>query len=319
MQDPYVTTNKNFTGYDLVEDKLPENSTGEMTLDEIVVNYYYIKQAKVEIKYVDKATNKELLKKKVLTGHENDPYTSEPKEIEYYRLIEEPSNKEGKMSATVTKNEDGTFTVNNVTEVIYYYEKLNFNFKIDNTITKLVVNGEDRTITDGKLEKIEMTSKEIKNSEFEVTYKITVTNDSEIDGEAYVSEQIPEGLELVSAKGWDYVDGKIIIKTPILKPSETAEYEVVLKWRYNDSNVGTKLSRAEIYATRNDANFEETNKEDNISDASVIITISTGKVVRNVTGIVIILAILAIIIKNMKHKTIASRKPTNKNKGRRFK
>ena len=31
VQDPYVTTNKNFTGYDLVEDKLPENSTGEMT------------------------------------------------------------------------------------------------------------------------------------------------------------------------------------------------------------------------------------------------------------------------------------------------
>ena len=105
-----------------------------------------------------------------------------------------------------------------------------------------------------------------------------------------------------------------------MKPSETAEYEVVLKWRYNDSNVGTKLSRAEIYATRNDANFEETNKEDNISDASVIITISTGKVVRNVTGIVIILAILAIIIKNMKHKTIAPRKPNNnKNRGRRFK
>lgn len=320
VQDPYVTTNKNFTGYDLVEDKLPENSTGEMTLDEIVVNYYYIKQAKVEIKYVDKATNQELLKKEVLTGHENDPYTSESKEIEYYRLIEEPSNKEGKMSATVTKNEDGTFTVNNVTEVIYYYEKLNFNFKIDNTITKLVVNGEDRTITDGKLEKIEMTSKEIKNSEFEVTYKITVTNDSEIDGEAYVSEQIPEGLELASAKGWDYVDGKITIKTPILKPGETAEYEVVLKWRYNDSNVGTKLSRAEIYATRNDANFEETTKEDNISDANIIVTISTGKVVRNVTGIIIILAILAIIIKNMKHKTIAPRKPNNnKNRGRRFK
>ena len=322
VQDPYVTTSKNFTGYDLVESKLPTNATGEMTLDEIVVNYYYIKQAKVEIKYLDKDTNQELLKTEIIKGHETDPYTSEAKEIEYYRLVEEPTNKDGKMTATITKNEDGTFNVKNVTEVIYYYEKLNFNFKIDNVITKLVVNGEDKNVADGKLEKIEMTSKEIKNSEFEVTYKITVTNDSEIDGEAYVSEQIPEGLELVSAKGWDYADGRITTKTPILKPQETAEYEVVLRWKYNDNNVGTKLSRAEIYATRNDANFEETNKDDNISDANVVISISTGRVARNIAGIIIILAILAIVIKNMRHTTIAPRKNikyTNKNKGKRFK
>ncbi len=322
VQDPYITTNKNFTGYDLVESKLPTNATGEMTLDEIVVNYYYIKQAKVEIKYLDKDTNQELLKTEILKGHENDEYTSESKEIDYYRLVEEPANKEGKMSATITKNEDGTFTVNNVTEVIYYYEKLNFNFKIDNTITKLVINGNEQNITDGKLEKVEMSSKEIKDSEFEVTYKIIVTNDSEIDGEAYVLEQIPEGMELISAKGWEYTDGKITTKTPILKPGETVEYEVVLKWRYNDTNVGTKLSRAEIYATRNDANFEETNKDDNISDANVVVSISTGRVARNIVGIIIILAILAIIIKNMRNKTIVPRKNikyTNKNKGKRFK
>ena len=58
--DPYDIKSKEndegFEKYDLVEDELPENSTGEMTKEVIEVTYYYIYKTKVTAKYIDKAT-----------------------------------------------------------------------------------------------------------------------------------------------------------------------------------------------------------------------------------------------------------------------
>ena len=88
---------------------LPENAKGSMTEELITVKYYYVKEAKVIVEYVDKLTGKELHKEEI-TGYEGDPYKTEAKEFDGYDLIEEPKNKEGKM-------EDKDITVT------YYYAK----------------------------------------------------------------------------------------------------------------------------------------------------------------------------------------------------
>ena len=88
---------------------LPTNAIGEMEEDLITVKYYYEKEARVIVKYVDKETGEELYKEEI-KGYEGDPYETERKEFDGYDLIEEPKNKEGKM-------EEKDITV------IYYYAK----------------------------------------------------------------------------------------------------------------------------------------------------------------------------------------------------
>ena len=106
--DDYTTHEKDVEGYDFVAERYPNNATGKMTKKETVVNYYYIKKAKVTVKYIDKITGKELTDDVVIKGHEGDNYETEEKSFDGYTLEKVPENKEGKIGP-----EDKT--------VIYYY------------------------------------------------------------------------------------------------------------------------------------------------------------------------------------------------------
>ena len=131
--DSYNIPSKEFEGYDLVTEdeygnsRLPDNAKGEMTQDLIEVKYYYIKKAKVIVKYLeeddtpeDTTDNQVLAEEEIIEGHENDNYETEAKEIEGYDLVEIPENAIGTM--VITKNPDGTYHTE--IEVIYYYKKV---------------------------------------------------------------------------------------------------------------------------------------------------------------------------------------------------
>ena len=109
--DKYKTEEKEFTGYDLVEEKYPENSEGTMTREVIEVDYYYIKKANVRVEYIDKLTGEKLTEDVIISGHENDEYKTEQKEFEGYDFIEVVGNTEGVM---VPETE---------TVITYYYLK----------------------------------------------------------------------------------------------------------------------------------------------------------------------------------------------------
>ena len=101
--DAYDIPPRTFEGYDLVtEDEngnsmLPTNAKGEMTEEPIVVNYYYIKQTKVKVEYIDKQTG-EKLDEEEIKGHIGDSYETEEKEFDGYELVEKPSNRTGEMT-----------------------------------------------------------------------------------------------------------------------------------------------------------------------------------------------------------------------------
>ncbi len=117
----YNIPNKEFAGYDLIESKLPNNSTGTMGEELVTVNYYYIKKAVLEVNYIDRATGEPLADQIVdETKHEGDSYTTVEKTFEGYELIEEPENATGTMEVEV--DADGNI-VNNRTVVTYYYGK----------------------------------------------------------------------------------------------------------------------------------------------------------------------------------------------------
>ena len=214
-----------------------------MTVEPIIVNYYYIKEASVKIKYIDKTNNVEIIDNKIIYGHENDPYESQPE----------------------------------VTEVIYYYERLKFNFKIEQEIIDIIANGQKIAINDSNIGKIDFKANEIEKSNVEITYKITITNDSEMEGTAYAVIDVPDGFHIVETDGWVKRDGNLVKTIDNLTPKESETYLIKLGWNYNTNNeIGIKQNIAQIISTENDANFEEITLEDNISTTEVIITISTG-------------------------------------------
>lgn len=95
--DNYITEEKAFDGYSLTSKT--DNISGVMPSSDIVVEYRYKKiSAGVEIRYVDKDSGEDLSESTIKTGLEKTPYTSMPKEIEGYELIEIPENANGEMS-----------------------------------------------------------------------------------------------------------------------------------------------------------------------------------------------------------------------------
>ena len=274
--DEYKTEPKDVPGYDLVEE--PENKDGTMTADPTEVIYYYKRPAKVIVNYYDIDTKEKLADEIEITGHQNDDYTTEQKDIKYYEIAKVPENKEGKMIVTVTKDENGKDIVENTTYVNYYYRKLIFNLRVDKTIASVIVNGQETPIN-GKLGKVEVHRKNISTANVKVVYKIKVTNDSELSGKANVVENIPSGMTMIADNnpGWTINETTASIETDEIKPGESREYQVVLGWQNGDSNVGTKENIASII-TENEAGFEEKDKSDNESKADLIVAVGTGEV-----------------------------------------
>ena len=120
-----------------------------------------------------------------IEGNIGDEYETEQKEIKYYKYIRDSGNTIGAIKEEET--------------VTYYYKKLDFNFKIENTISSITLNGEKIKISNNKLAKIEIPSKEIEKTELIVAYNIKVTNNGEIAGTAKISQTIPDGYEIVEA------------------------------------------------------------------------------------------------------------------------
>ncbi len=274
--DDYTTEPKDVPGYDLIEE--PENKDGTMTADPIDVIYYYKRPVKVIVNYYDIDTKEKLADEIEITGHQNDDYTTEQKDIKYYEIARIPENKEGKMIVTVTKDENGKEIVDDTTYVNYYYRKLIFNLRVDKTIASVIVNGQE-TIINGSLGKVEVHKKNISNANVKVVYKIKVTNDSELTGKANVVENIPSGMTMIADNnpGWTINETTASVETDEIKPGESREYQVVLGWQNGDNNIGTKENIASII-TENEAGFEEKDKSDNESKADFIVAVGTGEI-----------------------------------------
>ena len=296
--DEYNIPSKEFLSYELLtedeegKDMLPENSNGQMTEEKQIVTYYYYQPAKVIVHYVDKTTEKELEEtdsetgevvssRVTIEGQIEDEYKTEAKEFPYYTLIEDelPENAEGKMKVEIIKDKDGKEKVNNIIDVYYYYEPKPFNIGIDKTISKVTVNGKEQKIDNNKLTKVEIYRKDVDETKVEVEYTIKVTNNEEVDGKAIIRENIPDGMSVAENDGtWEEKDGYLEKIIPELKAGETKEYKITLAWDRGDNNLGEKDNKVEITQTENVPGFKDANSEDNSSEATVMINVSTGSV-----------------------------------------
>ena len=306
--DEYNIPSKEFLSYKLIEEDeegnsmLPTNSQGIMTAEKIVVNYYYNQPAKVIVHYVEKATGKELEEINpetgelqsslvVIEGFNQDEYETTAKEFEYYKLIESPEEPNGTMKVEIVKDEKGNDVVNNTIELYYYYEAKPFNIGVEKEITGIIVNGERRAPTNGKLEKVEIYRKAAEDTSVQVEYKIKVSNTGEISGNATIEENIPEGMSLANNDGtWEEQEGKLIKVIPEIGAGETKEYTVLLNWEQSGNNMGEKANEVKLVETGNVPGFVDNNDKDNTSNANIIISVETGEL-----PIGLILALVALV------------------------
>lgn len=124
--DDYKTEAKEIKGYTLT--KTPDNAEGQMIEGNIDVTYVYKeteqkKDAKVTVRFVDEDGN-DISDPTIIEGKVGDDYTTTPKDVDGYELVETPDNASG----TITEED---------TEVRYTYKK------VDNT-AKVIVKFVDK-------------------------------------------------------------------------------------------------------------------------------------------------------------------------------
>ena len=294
--DAYITTRKEIENFQAT---IPENEIGTMTREDIYVIYYYERKPSgiVTVKYVDIDTNEEILHKvedtqeyatyrEQLQGLCGLEYTTEQKDIPYYNFVEElrPSN------AT------GVYTEDDI-EVIYYYRKQTFNLSVEKQIERITVNGEPHSLKDG-LDQIDVVASQVQETDIQVTYKIVVSNPSEIEGSTKVIESIPDFFRVYDGTSTEWTEnGKSLEAQVTLQPGETKELTVVLRWIRNGDNFGLQINTVVLTNVSNPANYEEINIEDNTSTAEVIFSVKTGGIdTAIVLGAALIIMIGALMI-----------------------
>ena len=155
--------------------------------------------------------------------------------------------------------------------------------------------------------KVDLKKSDINKVTVKFEYKIRIENQGKIAGYAKeISDYIPEGLKFVKEDNplWEEVEGKVVtdqLKDTLLQPGETAEVSILLTWINREDNMGLKVNVAEISKDYNeygapDIDSTPNNKvtgEDDIDDATVLLSVTTGEEPVYVILTISILTILA--------------------------
>ena len=179
---------------------------------------------------------------------------------------------------------------------------------IENGKEEVTNTGHDAWDDPEDIVKVELHRRNLNNVTVKFRYSIRVYNQGEIDG--YVKEitdYIPEGLKFLPEDNPDWVDeGNNVISTrklegTLLKAGEGyADVEVLLTWINSKDNLGLKVNTAEISEDYNEWGVPDNDStpdnrvpgEDDIDDAPVMLSISTGS---EVTYYALGLGILVVI------------------------
>src|SRR5699024_2540242 len=140
--------------------------------------------------------------------------------------------------------------------------------------------------------KVEIHRNKLNKTTVKFRYSIRVTNEGSIAGYAEeVTDYVPEGLRFIAEDnpGWtdegDNVISTRLLENTLLQPGEYAEVEVVLTWINGEDTMGVMTNTAEISEDYNDYGVPDIDStpdnqkpgEDDIDDAPVMLSISTGQ------------------------------------------
>ena len=153
------------------------------------------------------------------------------------------------------------------------------------------------------LAKVEIRSKYLRNSTVVVEYNIKVKNVGETA--VYVKnivDYIPSSLTFNSKlnKKWYMKDNKIYTNSfanTKIEPGESKTVKLIMTKKMTESNTGLINNKAEIISSYNDKGEEIiSNSENNIGNADVIISVSTGTAISYLIITIIISLIISTVI-----------------------
>ena len=184
-----------------------------------------------------------------------------------------------------------------------YNKKKVINYAVEKTISNIILNGQNVEITNNKLSKLEVKTSELKNTELIVSYNIKVTNEGELEGKVKVLETIPEGYEILEMPEYwkTRTDGKLQTEVE-LQAKESKDLSITLRWTNAEINLGSRTNRAQIEVQ------EDEKPEDNVSEATMVVSIKTGE---KVSIIIIGMIIIALIISGyITYRIVHKKDPT---------
>ena len=163
---------------------------------------------------------------------------------------------------------------------------------IDSNGQTVTETGHDAWDDPEQVVKVELHRKKLNEVTVKFRYSIRVYNQGDIEGYAKeVTDYVPEGLKFVAEdnQGWTDEGNNVIstrlLENTLLQPGEYADVEVILTWINNQDNMGVMTNTAEISEDYNDYGVPDKDStpdnkrpgEDDIDDAPVMLSISTGQ------------------------------------------
>ncbi len=197
-----------------------------------------------------------------------------------------------------------------------------FDLKLEKYINRITVQNSDGTrvisYNKEKLAKVEIDAKKIANSKVTIEYGIEITNEGDVAGYANeIVDYLPSDLKFSnqSNPGWrQNTNGNLYataLANQIILPGQTKTINLTLTKDMTQDNTGRILNKAEINNHYNERMLDDIDstpgnkdeKEDDMSNADVIISIKTGSIILYTT-IIISIAILATGIYFIKKKVL---------------
>lgn len=197
-----------------------------------------------------------------------------------------------------------------------------FDLKLDKYINKVIVQTSKGSSVysydKAQLAKVELDSKKLSNVNVVVEYKIVLSNVGEIDGYVKkVADYLPDGFVFSSNEnsGWNkqgndlYNSSLANEKIPV---GQTKELTLKVSRKINANEVGTYTNVAEIVDGYNEKGITDINStpgnkvkgENDMSQAELIISIKTGKVLLYITMILVLIITIGIGIYEIKVKVL---------------
>ncbi len=191
-------------------------------------------------------------------------------------------------------------------------ENATFDLELNKYINRIVVQTAKETKSyecqDSTFQKVEIHRKQINGSTVVVEYVIKVTNTGKIAGKVTnIVDYLPSGMEFSSELNPDWYLSERNLYTKSLAnteigPGETKEIKLILTKAMTENNMGVINNRAEIIEQYNELGLSDidsipnnqSNNEDDIGKADVLISPSTGG--RTIAFTLIILLNIVLII-----------------------
>ena len=164
-----------------------------------------------------------------------------------------------------------------------------FDLSVAKYITKAIVTtkGKEKVEEYDSLDlaKLEIKSKELKNTTIKLEYKIVVSNIGNVDGTVEtIKDYLPKALTFTESENSNWklgTDGVLYneaLRNTVIKPGESKEIKLVLNKVMTEDNTGTISNKVEITGLSTDKSLKE-KSDNNIATQEMIVTISTGRTI----------------------------------------